>query len=388
MRILIYESLPDIERSAFIRRLREYLTSLEYDVFCLVDEKTIFRLEHGQGSEGIINSSGPMCHNIIRGHQAKTFVYLPNFTKNKKQDHTSRSKFYAKTLNSVQPDRIIIWNGLAAHHVDFIETINNLAWQHRLCHMEVAWLPQKDFFYCDRKGINGNSSIATQKLSPLTSQQEARLTCALQEFRNHQVTKKQRKTILVPLQLEHDTSILHFSPFKTMQEFVSTLEQWIPEDYIVTVRPHPKNTLNTIPRLTKRHFQLNTEQHLYDALASSEIVIGINSTTLLEAMAFECTVLTFGKGVFSCLNGITADTTKKFSTQVKNTPNYSPLLYDLLFNRQIPIKSLNGIEHFLEEVPIGNYGTVQNGHPYPLWKMITGELRYHVGILLNKLGLI
>lgn len=388
MRILIYESLPDIERAAFVNRLRRYLTRLGHDVFCLVDEKTRFNLDHGQGEEGVINCHGPMCHYVVRGHRAKTFVYSPNLTKNKKEKSIPKRTFYIDTLNSVQPDRIIIWNGLASHHFDFIETINKFKWQHRLCHMEVAWLPQKDYVYCDRKGINGNSSIATQKLSPLTPQQETQLACALLQLRNHQAPKKKKKTILVPLQLENDTSILHFSPFKTMQEFVTTLEQWIPEDYIVTVRPHPKNTQGTIPRLTKKNFQLNAEQDLYDALASSEIVIGINSTTLLEAMAFECTVLTFGKGVFSCLNGIMADTTREFSPQVATTPNYAPLLYDLLFNRQIPIRSLSGIEHFLEEIPQRNYETVQNSYPYPLWKTVTGELRYHVGIFLHKLGLI
>lgn len=388
MRILIYESLPDIERSAFVRRIRTHLTSLGHDVFCLVDEKTIFRLEHGQGSEGVINCSGPMCHNIVKGHQAKTFVYLSNFIKNRTQDSTSRRKFYADTLNSVQPDKIIIWNGLASHHFDFIETINFVEWQHRLCHMEVAWLPQKDFVYCDRKGINGNSSIATQSLSPLTPQQKAQLACALLQLRNYQVPKKKRKTILVPLQLENDTSITHFSSFKTMQEFVTSLEQWIPEDYTVTVRPHPKNTQDSPPKLTKKNFRLNTEQNLYDTLASSEIVIGINSTTLLEAMAFECTVLAFGKGVFSCIDGVMADTTQEFSSQIATTPNYAPLLYDLLFNRQIPINSLHGIERFLEGAPQRNYETVQNMHPYPLWKMLTGELRYHVGIFLHKLGCI
>lgn len=329
-----------------------------------------------------------MCHNIVRGHQAKTFIYLPNLTKNGKQDPTSRRKFYADTLDSVQPDRIIIWNGLASHHFDFIEIINLFNWQDRLCHMEVAWFPQKNFIYCDPKGINGNSSIATQKLSPLTPQQESQLACALEQFRNNQILEKKRKTILVPLQLENDTSILHFSPFKTMQEFVTTLEQWIPEDYIVTVRPHPKNTQDAIPTLTKKNFQLNAEQDLYDALTSSEIVIGINSTTLLEAMAFECTVLTFGKGVFSCLNGIVADTTREFSSQIATTPNYAPLLYDLMFNRQIPINSLHGIEHYLKEVPTGNSEAVINSDPYPLWKTITGELRYYIGIFLHKLGFI
>lgn len=329
-----------------------------------------------------------MCHNIVKGHRATTFVYSPNFTKNKKEDSTSKRKLYTDTLASIHPDRIIIWNGLASHHFDFIETINKFKWQHRLCHMEVAWLPQKDYVYCDRKGINGNSSIATQKLSPLTPQQETQLAKALQRLRNHQIPKKRKKTILVPLQLENDTSIIHFSPFKTMQDFVTVLEQWIPDDYTVTVRPHPKNILDALPELTRKNFQLNAEQDLYDALASSEIVIGINSTTLLEAMAFECTVLTLGKGVFSCLNGIMANTTKKFSAQVENRPNYSPLLYDLLFNRQISIKSLSGIEHFLEEIPQRNYETVQNNYPYPLWKTITGELRYHVGFFLHKLGLI
>lgn len=388
MRILIYESLPDIKRAAFVNRLRRYLTGLGHDVFCLVDEKIRFNLAHGQGEEGVINCHGPMSHYVVRRHRGRTFVYSPNFTKNKKENSTSKRIFYTEALTSVLPDKVIIWNGLASHHSDFIETINHLKWQHLLCHMEAAWLPQKDYVYCDRKGINGNSSIATQKLSSLAPQQEDQLASALQQLRNHKNPIKRKKTILVPLQLEHDTSIIHFSPFKTMQEFVTILEQWIPDDYTVTVRPHPKNTQNTPPRLTRKNFQLNAEQNLYDALASSEIVIGINSTTILEAMVFECTVLTFGKGVFSCLNGIMADTTKNFSTQVKNRPSYSPLLYDLLFNRQIPTTSLNGLERFLEAPPQRNYKKVPNNYPYPLWKTITGELRYHVGLFLHKLGLI
>lgn len=388
MRILLYESLPDIERAVFIKRLRKYLRSFDHEIFCLADAQTDFRLDHGQGELGRINCIAPLCHNIIRGNRDSVFVYTPSEPPFSTHTSKYRKQFYKQILTAVAPDCIIVWNGLTAHHNDFIETVHKLSMENRVHYLEAAWLPQKDYIYCDSHGINGNSSIASQQLITLTKNQQKELYTALAKFRNNLSTDKRPGTILVPLQIEHDTSILHFSPFKKMQEFVSFLEEWIPPGYQVTIRPHPKSKVKSTLTITRDDFIVDNGGNLFDLLACTDIVIGINSTTLIEAMAFECTTFAFGKGVFSCLESVCIGKETTFVEALSKKQDVAPLLYDLTYRRQIPVHSLDGLASFLNETTTSLSHVPVARSPYPLNKLLYGELRYWVGKILKKAGMI
>jgi hypothetical protein len=254
---------------------------------------------------------------------------------------------------------------------------------HKLNYLETGWLPQKEYIYCDSEGINGNSSIASQKLSSLSKKQNSQLSDWLSKFRGDISLAKNPQTILIPLQIEEDTSILHFSPFKTMQSFLSFLEGWIPTGYNVTIRPHPKSTKST-PSISRDDFIIDECKSLYELLASSETVIAINSTTLIEAMAFGCKALAFGQGVFSCLENVCVKKELNFVDAISKNQDVSPLLYDLIFRRQISVHTLDGLESCL--TGISSQKHFISGVPYSFLKLIYGESRYWVGKALKRIG--
>lgn len=261
--------------------------------------------------------------------------------------------------------------------------------------LEVAWLPQSKYIYCDPLGVNGFSSIATSSPPPLTGSQKTDLAKRLAEYRNGRTLLKKPGTIAVPLQIESDTSIENFSPFSTMQGFVDFLEQWLPAGREITIRPHPLCRNSEKLRTSRPDFHIDIGRPLHDLLAESETVVGINSTVLVEAMAFDCRVLAFGHGIFSGVPGVLTQRSLSFDEAVQRPRDYAPFLHDLLFNRQIPADTLEGLESFIvdpeppvQNQPRRNDDSARSCRPYPLTRFIAGEARYLLGRIAKAIGVI
>lgn len=390
MHILLYESIPDINRSLFLKRLRRYLRSDGHEVSCLLDERVYFRLQGGQREFGIINCSGPMSHNLILANNSSTHVYCPTDEDLAEVSSENRKKFYSDVLHELVPDRIVVWNGMASHHEDFMAVVNEAGLRDKVYFMELGWLPQRDSFHCDPRGVNAASSIAHDDYSaPLSAEQSAALKAALVRHYESCLIRKLNNLILVPLQIESDSNITHFSPYKTNQEFITMLEEWIPAGYKVVIRPHPLSVL-PVPTWKRSDFVLDRYQELYRTLGKARFVVGINSTVLVEALACGAGVMAFGRGVFSSLSGVHVTEEDFFEDVAGRVVSYERFLYELIFNKQVSMRSFRGVEKQLDLMPGQGNGSIavsQRGR-YPFSKLIKGEIRYCVGIIFKKLGII
>lgn len=386
MRILVYESIPDITRSKFIKDIRSYLTELGHEVYCLVDERVYFRGERGQGDYGVINCSGPLAYNIVNEDRKRTYVFSPTDSELLQIENERRKKEYKKIVTKINPDRIIVWNGIATHHIDFKKTIDSLELSHKLYHLEMGWLPQRKFFFCDSAGVSIHSSIAQKDYShTLNATEQKLLHHRISEFTGGQKSSRENN-ILIPLQLDTDSNITQFSPYKSAQEFINFLEKWLPIDYKVIIRLHPLATKREI-KWNRKDFVLDTNKDIRESLLKAKYVVGINSTSLIEAMAYGCDVMAFGQGVFSSVDGLTVTPGTSFATAQKNKPQFDTFLYELLVNKQIPFSSLTGLEDALALERLKMEQSTAKIPQYPLLKFYSGLLRFYVGKILAKLNI-
>lgn len=243
-------------------------------------------------------------------------------------------------IEKFKPERIIIFNGFAKE--SFAAT-SYLKTQYKTFFCERGWLPQADNIYIDQIGLGARSSIALRDLSfsRVNSRQVENAVNELREsFYQGPDLSHLGDFILVPLQLDHDTSIVLDSPyFKTMTSlmfFVSKIFQ----GQKIAVTPHPKNKEVPIaPGLT-----VVDEFKTIDLARYAKAVIGINSTTLIESLVHYKPVAMLGRNVITPSNvTMSPESALGFA---KNILTYQPrpekinnVLFNLMqiqFNRFLP----------------------------------------------------
>ena len=112
-----------------------------------------------------------------------------------------------------------------------------------------------------------------------------RVRAELQE----QYPLKRGKDILAVLQIENDTQILYFSPYRNMDEFIADVEAMYPTGRIIA-RPHPRSS-------AKRSFQrarVRSGGAFLEAASRAGVVVGITSTCLYEAAILGVPVVALG----------------------------------------------------------------------------------------------
>ena len=226
------------------------------------------------------------------------------------------------------PDYVVIWNGGFKRIGDDQTRIREEIPEEKLIYAEIAWLPQRDHIYLDSKGVNGGSTLChacPQTVSP-----------ALSAFKRDYRTKtidRQPKTVLVPLQLEDDTSIVNYSPhFKTMNDFMRYVSEWVPEEYEMVCKVHPMNPSTHWMQAPKR-FRV-VRDNLDHWLATCTFMVAINSTVVLEALVYDMPVIAFGQGVFTGNNVVTeAVPGDEFAEpEAKNTDAFLSMLIERQIN--------------------------------------------------------
>jgi hypothetical protein len=154
--------------------------------------------------------------------------------------------------------------------------------------MEIAWFPQSEHWYFDPQGTNGNSSLHTDPLDWVTQEHYDKLHTKRIEYREGR-TLSDEGYILVPLQLVNDTAS-QWSPFKYTGEIIHHIRKCYPERRII-FRRHPKDP--------KRYEDLNLgtagEGDFKELICAASIVIGINSTVLLESALMGKKTIALGK---------------------------------------------------------------------------------------------
>lgn len=355
MRVLIYEPLPDMNRAPIIAQLAKTLMADGHDVLVVIEEKLIYTLLGKLTHQGVINCSRTWrrhigAHKEINVYKLKTpwnlywLVNATNFADRLQDVATLRRQQYRKLLDDFAPDRIFVWNGQHEHLQDFMSTAKQTH-EGRFIYMECGWFPQKGTIYFDSEGVNAASSIAMQPMPPLNPDERQQLDIWQQNYAKVNSTEVISKRIFVPLQVETDTNITLYSPFKSMQEFVNYLSSWVPQEYSVVLRPHPLAAPSAQPTTPRPGFLLESHVPVEQLIDTAELVVGINSTVLLQALARKKPVICFGNGFLPATS-----THASFSAARINTYNTaSSLLYTLIFNKQDSTKSCAHARRYLGE---------------------------------------
>jgi len=204
-------------------------------------------------------------------------------------------------LEAFKPDRILMFNGSHgwAHAAN-----QEISRRWPTIYFENGWLPQKgnlsiDSFGC---GVYGKTAW-TKDLKNNYPNRTKRLMRYLRAIYKPKSPPPNlpRDYILVPLQLEGDTSILYGSPrFKTMQSFVSFVRRKLPGNPIV-VKPHP---LDKSQPSWSNVTMVDSKVPFNDLVPGARAIVGINSTTLVEYLVHLKPIAALGisvashKGVF------------------------------------------------------------------------------------------
>lgn len=317
MRILIYEPMPDIRQVDVWLGLASEYARAGHELFMLVDEEVqLLNRNH------ITKPHTLSCLNIIRWKLADSglpFYAVPRSKRLRKlfakcaseerfeQIDDYRQTHYQQVLQAYQPNRILVWNGLKRYQQRFLNLVRQLLPGSEIHYLEAGWFPQAGTYYEDRDGVNAASSIARIKPKPLTPQEFQGIESWKQKYRssfgNYRISDQ--GYYFVPLQLESDTNITLFSPFKTMEEFLHWVVANTDSSRTIIIRPHPLGDVSNsrLEKISPR-IKINSTQSLQQLLAQAHAVIGINSTVLLESLIYNKPTFALGQGVFSSSEAI------------------------------------------------------------------------------------
>ena len=288
-----------------------------------------------------VNFFRPIIKNLIkRGHEVQIYAIdpLPAGAREDKFD-THRIDWHLFDFDPIykfDPDKLVVFNG-------FFKTIHGsikfLKARYELFHAEVAWFPQRDFIYIDRD-IHDRSDIS-KKVAESTRVYDKELYESkkhLLDFLKNKYTPStnappeidpEKINIVLPLQLETDTSILYASPyFKDMESLVGFFDKCIRrygDSVNLIVKNHPKwiesdfNKAFDNEKYSRCKFVATSSFSMNDYAFHSDAVVGINSTSLMEASIHRRPVFQTGGNVYSghCTFP-TYENLAKFLNKVKN----------------------------------------------------------------------
>lgn len=230
-----------------------------------------------------------------RGHEVKLFHHEDE-GKNPGHVKTKWVDFEIKAIDYFNPDRLIIFNGYASQSSGVTAYLKT---KYSTLFMEQAWLPQANNVYLDHEGLGGRSWLAKQDLAasnlPINEDAVANIKKHFDPGANP--LPSFGDYILVPMQVEHDTQIVLDSPyFKTMRSLVDYVLHHFP-DFRVVVKLHPRSTQTLSQRKTEHIVGPDITMNRLAAYARA--IIGINSTSLVEALVHEKPIISLGNSILS-----------------------------------------------------------------------------------------
>jgi hypothetical protein len=251
-------------------------------------------------------------HLIDKGHTVKAFPAMPTKITGGKYsvEQCNWHTFEMSAIEKFNPDRILVWNG---YHQPFCAAVSYLKEKYKLFHVELAWLPQKGQVYIDTHGIGSKSSIAGISLVGTTGKATQKERDIFNKLKRDYSPKGKpsylpEKYVLVPLQLEMDTSIIFDSPFfKTMDSLIGYALKMSPLP--VVIKPHPKDMIDkkslerfkSLEGVDLKNVTIidDKEMDINTLSAHSSGLIGINSTSMIEAALHFKPMVQLGMNVFN-----------------------------------------------------------------------------------------
>lgn len=179
----------------------------------------------------------------------------------------------------------VIWNGMQHYG----PLISRLCARRGIpkCYIEWGMLPQSETFFVDPHGFC-SESILSKDLSWVNQEDIINMLNKRDELQSKYKIKSE-DYILVPLQIENDTQILHYSPYNNMEEFIKDIKLMYPSNRII-VKTHPKSG-------AKRVFdgvEIIDSGDFLDLASKASVVVGITSTCLYESAILGVPVVALG----------------------------------------------------------------------------------------------
>lgn len=171
---------------------------------------------------------------------------------------------------------VFIWNGRQHSSPLAAELCRSRGIPH--CFFEWGMMPQSSTFFVDPRGLHDRSvlmdSLAWVSESDIKTMLEVRSSLQAEH------PLKPNGSVLVPLQIENDTSILYTTPYTTMADFIDDIGRMFPNQDIV-IRPHPKS--KAVRKSRNPRHTIERAGDFLPAAARASAVVGLTSTTLTEA---------------------------------------------------------------------------------------------------------
>lgn len=203
--------------------------------------------------------------------------------------------FDLEPLEEFNPDRVVMFNG---SHAWRHGATRYIAQRWRTVYMEHGWLPQRDFFYIDPVATGGRSAIAKARLKPGSDERVAETVKKLKDYYKYRPLPVgfPKDYVLVPLQLNGDTSVMLDSPYiKTMSTLMGFIRKHFP-DIPILLKRHPLDRSN---HDNCGAIEARPDVRFNDLVQNARAIIGINSTTLIEALIHGKPIATLGYNVAS-----------------------------------------------------------------------------------------
>lgn len=179
----------------------------------------------------------------------------------------------------------VIWNGLQSG----ASLATRLCRRRSIptCYVEWGLLPQDSTFCIDPSGFCADSILA-RDVSWVTDDDMAYLYQVRAELQETYPLESDGHVLAI-LQIENDTQVLYFSPYRNMEEFIAHVETMYPSGRIVA-RPHPRSTA----KRSFRRADVGSGGEFLEAASRAGVVVGITSTCLYEAAILGVPVVAFG----------------------------------------------------------------------------------------------
>jgi hypothetical protein len=209
-------------------------------------------------------------------------------------------------IDEFKPDIIIMWNGKFAN-VHAAACV--LKSKYFVVYMEMGWLPQKNFSYISTD-LAQSTTIPDIPYVPGVAENYVEV---LKDLRSSYIPPVHipglpKSFVYVPLQVEVDTQILYTSPvFKSMHSLLGFVRSIVPPDIPVVTTNHPCNKSDT--KLPDFVLDFTGKGKSIDVAVKANLIIGINSTLLVECLMYYKPVIALGKSVAKDAF-VTADTTE------------------------------------------------------------------------------
>jgi capsular polysaccharide export protein len=215
-----------------------------------------------------------------------------------------------RVLLEVNPDQIVIWNGFTGYVANALRKICDI--DQRPC----AFLERglfKDSIFIDHQGVNGAASISQVDPSvfePVNEPSEDfyfldrcfNLTQSdIAKHENMHDEFLSKRIVFFPLQVQLDTNIVLYSPYKTMRHaFFKIYEALNDGNTLFVLRPHPEENPDQKLNIPKfENVLVSTEQSLEYWIDRCDVVVTINSTVGLEALIKHKPVVCLGGSIYS-----------------------------------------------------------------------------------------